>query len=112
MRDGQAGLGCARLAVLRDLNAPRLDASANKRTLLGTPNREPQEYSRNRVGFYLPGYLYSTRFILYSWGSLFGVPIRTVLEEPEVADKWPVRRLIIRDVSFVPLGFVPLGLSP
>ena len=28
-------------------------------TLLGTPNREPQEYSRNIVELYLPGSLYS-----------------------------------------------------
>ena len=26
-----------------------------KGTLLGTPNREPQEYSRNIIGMYLPG---------------------------------------------------------
>ena len=28
-------------------------------TLLGTPNREPQEYSRNKLRIYLPGSLYS-----------------------------------------------------
>ena len=70
----------------------------DKGTLLGTPNREPKEYSRNRniltgvrifyyipirepkeysrniVGIYLPGSLYSIIFLLDSWGSLFGVP--------------------------------------
>ena len=51
-----------------------------KGTLLGTPNRGPQEYGRNVIGTYLPGSLYSTIFLLYSWGSLFGVPIRTLLE--------------------------------
>ena len=34
-------------------------------TLLGTPNREPQEYSRNIRGIYLPGSLYSIVFLLY-----------------------------------------------
>ena len=50
-----------------------------KGTLLGTPNREPQEYSRSIIGIYLPGSSYSTKFLLYSWGSLFGVPIRVPL---------------------------------
>ena len=40
-------------------------------TLLGTPNREPQECSRNIIGIYLPGPLYSIKFLLYSWGALF-----------------------------------------
>ena len=47
--------------------------------LLGTPNREPQEYSRYIIGIYLPGSLYSIIFLLYSWGSLFGVPSRIPL---------------------------------
>ena len=38
----------------------------NKGTLLGTPNREPQEYSRYIIGIYLPGSLYSIIFLLYS----------------------------------------------
>ena len=42
---------------------------------MGTPNREPQEYSRNIIGIHLPGSLYSIIFLLYSLGSLFGVPI-------------------------------------
>ena len=50
-----------------------------KGTLLGTPNREPQEYSRYIIGIYLPGSLYSIIFLLYSWGSLFGVPSRVPL---------------------------------
>ena len=49
-----------------------------KGTLLGTPNWEPQEYSRYIVGIYLPGSLYSIIFLLYSWGSLFGVPSRVL----------------------------------
>ena len=50
-----------------------------KGTLLGTPNREPQEYSRYILGIYLPGSLYSIIFLLNSWGSLFGVPSRVPL---------------------------------
>ena len=55
---------------------PDIHPAFSKGTLLGTPNREPQEYSRYRIGIYLPGSLYSILFLLYSWGSLFGVPIR------------------------------------
>ena len=51
----------------------------SKGTLLGTPNREPQEYSRYRIGIYLPGSLYSIISLLYSWGSLFRVPSRVPL---------------------------------
>ena len=50
-----------------------------KGTLLGTPKREPQEYSRYIIGIYLPGSLYSIIFLLYSCGSLFGVPSRVPL---------------------------------
>ena len=39
-------------------------------TLLGTPNREPQEYSRYIIGIYLPGSLYIP---LYSC-RILGVP--------------------------------------
>ena len=51
-------------------------------TLLGTPNREPQEYSRNIIGIYLPASLYSIPFLLYFGGSLSGVPKRTLLGHP------------------------------
>ena len=40
---------------------------------------EPQEYNRNITGIYLPGSLYSIIFLLYSWGSLFGVPSKVPL---------------------------------
>ena len=46
---------------------------------MGTPNREPQEYSRNIIGIYLPLSFYSIIFLLCSWGSLFGVPIKAPL---------------------------------
>ena len=51
-----------------------------KGTLLGTLNREPQECSRYIIGIYLPGSLYSIIFLVYSCGSLFGVPSRLPLE--------------------------------
>ena len=66
-----------KLLVLRSGDQSNKD----KGTLLGTPNREPQEYSRNIIGRYLPGSLYSIIFLLYSWGSLFGVPSRVPLKE-------------------------------
>ena len=56
-----------------------LDYRISKGTLLGTPNREPQEYSRYIIGIYLPESLYSIIFLPYSWGSLFGVPSRVPL---------------------------------
>ena len=42
---------------------------------MGTPNREPQEYSRNITEIIKDpsGYI-PIIFLLYSWGSLFGVP--------------------------------------
>ena len=58
---------------------PIFEKPCIKGTLLGTPNREPQEYSRYIIGIYLPGSLYSIIFLLYSWGSLFGVPSRVPL---------------------------------
>ena len=48
-------------------------------TLLGTPNREPQEYSRNITGRYLQGSSYSVIFLLYSWDSLFVLPSKVPL---------------------------------
>ena len=44
-----------------------------------TPNREPQEYSRNLTEYKDPGKYIPIIFLLYSWGSLFGVPIRVSL---------------------------------
>ena len=50
-----------------------------KGTLLGTPNREPQEYSRNIMEYKDPGRYIPIIYLLYSWGSLFGVPSRVPL---------------------------------
>ena len=49
--------------ILR-LQAWSLGMEGFKGTLLGTPNREPQEYSRYIIGIYLPGSLYSIIFPL------------------------------------------------
>ena len=46
---------------------------------MGTPNREPQEYSTNIIGIYLPGSSYSFIFLPYSSGSMFGVHIKVPL---------------------------------
>ena len=50
-----------------------------KGTLLGTPNREPQEYSRNMMEYKDPGRYIPIIYLLYSWGSRFGVPSRVPL---------------------------------
>ena len=41
---------------------------------MGTPDREPQEYSRNLTEYEGPGGYIPIIFLLYSWGSRFGVP--------------------------------------
>ena len=75
------------------------EGRATKGTLLGTPNREHQEYSRNIIGIYLPGYLYSVMFLLYSDCLLFGSPIGTLLAtEPAASHK---TELISRKISAV-----------
>ena len=75
--------GCGNLtAVQFQLRAHHLARHFyDKGILLGTPNREPQEYSRYIIGIYLPGSLYSIIFLPYSWGSLFGFPSRVPLYE-------------------------------
>ena len=45
---------------------------------MGTPNREPQEHSRNRKEYKDPGRYIPIIFLLYSWGSLSGVPIKVL----------------------------------
>ena len=56
----------------------RLLCCSSKGAVLGTPNREPQEYSRNITGMYPPGSLFSVIFLLSSWGSLFGFPVQSL----------------------------------
>ena len=61
-------VGCFKGFVFAPILA-RLCPTANaipKRVLMGTPNREPQEYSSHIIEY---------NILLYSWGSLFGVPI-------------------------------------
>ena len=43
---------------------------------MGTPKGEPQEYSRKIMEYWDPGRYVAIIFLLYSWGSLFGVPIK------------------------------------
>ena len=50
-----------------------------KGTLLGTPNREPQEYNRNVMEYKDPGRYIPIIYLLYSWGSRFGVPSKVPL---------------------------------
>ena len=45
-------------------------------TQLGTPNREPQEYSRNIMEYKDPGRYIPIIYLLYSWGSRFVVASR------------------------------------
>ena len=60
----------------------------HKGTLLGTPNREPQEYSRNIMEYKDPGRNIPIIYLLYSWGSRFGVPSRVPLHQGEVIGLW------------------------
>ena len=43
---------------------------------MGTPNREPQEYSRNVIEYKDPGRHIPILFLVYFRGFLFGVPIK------------------------------------
>ena len=45
---------------------------------LETPNREPQEYSRNIIGICLPGSVYSMICLLYSGVPCLGFPIKSL----------------------------------
>ena len=51
-----------------------------KGTLLGTPHRAPQEHSRNITEYKDPGGYIPIIFLLYSWGSLFGVRSKVPLK--------------------------------
>ena len=61
------------------LKGPGQPAVLGKGTLLGTPNREPQEYSKNMMEYKDPGRYIPITYLLYSWGSRFGVPSRVPL---------------------------------
>ena len=82
-------------SVYKGTSQGQLPDSRVKGILLGTPNREPQEYSRYIIGIYLPGSLYSIIFLLYSWGSLFGVPSRVPLRVSHGYPKVHLYHLII-----------------
>ena len=55
-----------------------------KGTLLGTPKREPQQYSRNIMEYKDPGRYIPIIYLLYSWGSRCGVPSRVPFMVPQV----------------------------
>ena len=46
---------------------------------MGTPDRETQEYSRNIIESKDPGKYIPVIFLIYSWGSLFGVSSKVPL---------------------------------
>ena len=48
---------------------------------MGTPNKEPQEFSRNIIDYKDAGRYIPIIFLLYSWGSLFGVPSKVPVAE-------------------------------
>ena len=67
-----------RFLQIRDL---LLEAKASpKGNLLGTPNREPQEYSRSIKEYKDPGRYIPIVFLLHSWSSLFGFPSKVPLK--------------------------------
>ena len=68
-----------RAAPQRFFPLHRVWDAAFKGTLVGTPNREPQEYSKNIMEYKDPGSYVPAIFLLYSWSSLFGVPIKVPL---------------------------------
>ena len=48
---------------------------------MGTPNREPQEYSRSIIEYEDPGRYIPIIFLLFSWGALFGVPSKVPISQ-------------------------------
>ena len=58
-----------------------------------TSNREPQEHSGKVIRRYLLEPSYSIMILLSSWGSLFGVPITTLL-------RYAVLRLTFHGLAF------------
>ena len=77
-----AALGLASHAGLEKKKAEDTQVTletSTKGTLLGTPNWEPQEYSRNIMEYKDPGRYIPIIYLLHSWGSQFGVPSRVPL---------------------------------
>ena len=57
------------------------------------------------IGIYLPGSLYSILFLLYSWGSLFGVPSRVPLVLTKSYPRAP-NYLNSRLLGYVTIGYM------
>ena len=66
-----------------------------KSVLMGTPNREPREYSRHVIENQYPGRYIPIIFLLHCWGSLFGVPSKVPLEVGE-----PLHLRVTQAVSY------------
>ena len=49
-----------------------------KRVLMGTPNREPREYSRHIIEYEDLGRHIPIIFLLYSWGSLLEFTVKSL----------------------------------
>ena len=78
---------------------------------MGTPNWEPQEYSRNIMEYQDPGRYIHIIFLLYSWGSLFGVPILVPLLSHQGASAQSSLTQDLRECRFQGLEFEGLGFS-
>ena len=69
---------------------------------LGTPNREPPEYNGNITEHKDPGRYIPTIFLLYYWGSLFGVPNKVPLNNWTYSPPYnPLTRLITGNIKNV-----------
>ena len=67
------------ITVWGEAECSRYNLGIKPFTLMGTPKREPQEYSRNIIEYKDPGKYIPIIFLLYSQGSLLGVPIKVPL---------------------------------
>ena len=54
----------------------------------GTFNREPQECSRNILEYKDPGKCVPTKFLLHSWGSMFGFPVKSLSSSGQLPAAW------------------------
>ena len=66
---------------------------------MGTSNREPQEYNGNTIEYKDPGRYILIIFLLYAWGSLFGVPSRVPLLKPNTPNPEALVEGIYRSAS-------------
>ena len=68
---------------------------------MGTPNREPKEYSRNIMEDEDPSRYIPNIFLLYSWVSLFGVPSKVHLPARGEVSSWDsISQLVPRSAAW------------